>query len=78
VKVTPLNVLSHLCRDVRKSVLSHIIITKHTLPHIVARTRDVDDGVRKFAYSILGEKVKIEYLKLNQRRALIKEGLNER
>ena len=42
------------------------------------RTRDVKDAVRKAAYEVLGEKVKIKSLTIAQRLKLLESGLNDR
>ena len=42
------------------------------------RTRDVKDAVRKAAYEVLGEKVKIKSLTIAQRLKLLESGLHDR
>eukprot|EP00026_Physarum_polycephalum_P001177 Phypoly_transcript_01178.p1 GENE.Phypoly_transcript_01178~~Phypoly_transcript_01178.p1 ORF type:complete len:1169 (+),score=188.17 Phypoly_transcript_01178:388-3507(+) len=64
-------------RDVRKAALSHIRISKHTLPSIIRRTRDVKDDIRSLAFDILTKKVKPEKLTPHQRCDLINELLKD-
>ena len=42
------------------------------------RTRDVKDGVRKYAFLVLGEKVSIRALSIAQRVKLLHDGLSDR
>ena len=65
-------------RDVRRSALSHLAISKISLPHILARTRDVKDEVRKHAIAILTEKIRMEHLTIQQRIFVLSECLNDR
>ncbi len=46
-------VLSHDANhDVRRAVLSCVAASTKTLPHILQKTRDVNDNVRKVAYQV--------------------------
>eukprot|EP01080_Neovahlkampfia_damariscottae_P012834 gene12834-7184_t len=65
-------------KDVRKTVLMNIEITKLTLPKILERTRDVKDDVRITAFETLLSKVAMKKLTISQRVKLLKEGLNDR
>ena len=53
--------LFHLACDpsalVRKMVVKCIGATRMTLPHILKRTKDVDEGVRKAAFKFIADKV---------------------
>ena len=49
-----------------------------TLPHILERTRDTDEHVRRAAYKFLAEKVHIKSLTIGQREGLLQRGLGER
>lgn len=73
--------LFHLGADpsttVRRSVLNCIGRTNITLPHILERTRDVKDTVRRHAYVIL-TKLTIRSLTIKQRERLLREGLKDR
>jgi condensin complex subunit 3 len=73
--------LFHLGADpsaaVRRSVLNCIGRTNITLPHILERTRDIKDMVRRHAYVIL-TKLSIRSLTIKQRERLLREGLKDR
>ncbi|GFG28408.1 hypothetical protein Cfor_11336 [Coptotermes formosanus] len=73
--------LFHLGADpsvaVRRSVLSCIGLSNITLPHILERTRDVKDTVRRHAYVVL-TKISIRSLTIKQRERLLREGLKDR
>ena len=73
--------LFHLGADpsafVRRSVLTIIGRTNITLPHILERTRDVKDTVRRHAYLVLS-KLNIRSLTIRQRERLLREGLKDR
>lgn len=53
--------LFHLSSDpsaaVRRTVIRCIGATRVTLPHILKRTRDVDESVRKAAFKFIADKV---------------------
>ena len=53
-------------------------VSKLTLIHILRRTKDVDEGVRKTAYKTLADKVHIKSLKIAQREDLLQRGLDDR
>lgn len=65
-------------RDVRRAVLSSIGVFKSTLPSILKRTRDVKEDVRKLAYTIVSEKLSVRQLAINQRVAVLQDGLQDR
>jgi len=64
--------------EVRKAALSAVVISKHTLQHIVARTHDVKEDVRACAFAQLGSRVHIKSLSISQRNDLLKAGLKDR
>jgi len=72
----------HLKQDpsyqVRLSVLSCIEPSRHSLNEIIRKTRDVKAIVRKTAYIKLAETVSVKSLNIDQRLALLKDGLNDR
>lgn len=74
--------LFHLAHDpnsiVRRTIVRCIGATRLTLPHILERTRDADEGVRRAAYFFLSEKVHIKSLTIGQREGVLQRGLNER
>ena len=45
--------------DVRKTIVRCIGATRHTLPHVIKRTLDIDENVRKAAYKFIADKVRI-------------------
>jgi len=49
-------------RVVRLKVLDCIAISRNTVAHILKRTRDVKDEVRRFCYTTLTAKVDIKYV----------------
>jgi len=57
--------LFHLAHDpnnvVRRTIVRCIGATRLTLPHILERTRDTDEHVRRAAYKFLAEKVHIKW-----------------
>jgi len=72
----------HLTHDpnnvVRKTIVRCIGATRLTLPHILERTRDTDDLVRRAAFKFLSDKVHIKSLTIGQREGLLQRGLGER
>ena len=74
--------LFHLAHDpnniVRRTIVRCIGATRLTLPHILERTRDIDEHVRRAAYKFLAEKVHIKSLTINQREGVLKRGLGDR
>jgi len=73
--------LFHLSHDpnniVRRTIVRCIGATRLTLPHILERTRDVDEHVRRAAYKFLAEKVHIKSLTISQREGVLKRGLGD-
>ena len=47
---------------VRKAIVRCIGATRYTLPHVIKRTMDVDENVRKAAYKFIADKVHIRSL----------------
>eukprot|EP00095_Tigriopus_kingsejongensis_P007922 maker-scaffold1210_size55525-snap-gene-0.20 protein:Tk07922 transcript:maker-scaffold1210_size55525-snap-gene-0.20-mRNA-1 annotation:"hypothetical protein CAPTEDRAFT_225765" len=74
--------LFHLSCDpsaiVRKTVIRCIGATKLTLPHILRRTKDVDEGVRKAAFKFIADKIHIKSLTIAQREQVLQRGLSDR
>src|SRR3990167_647600 len=66
------------CRSVRKAVLQQIAITKKSILPIISRTRDVSTDIRKRAFTILGSKVDITLLTVEQRVQILDAGINDR
>ncbi|XP_031571204.1 condensin complex subunit 3-like [Actinia tenebrosa] len=64
--------------DVRKAVLMNIALTRRSLTPVIGRTHDITEAVRKVAYRIIGEKVKIQSLSIALRVQLLQDGLNDR
>ncbi|XP_071828621.1 condensin complex subunit 3-like [Apostichopus japonicus] len=64
--------------EVRRMILSCIAPSRKTLPALLERTRDVKEGVRKLAYTVLSEKVSIKSLTIEQRVKLLQDGLQDR
>jgi Nuclear condensing complex subunits, C-term domain len=64
--------------SVRKAALSHIALSKKTLPAVLDRTRDVVPAIRSAAFSVLERKLFIRSLSIAQRCALVREGLRDR
>ncbi|KAI9291170.1 hypothetical protein K502DRAFT_344837 [Neoconidiobolus thromboides FSU 785] len=65
--------------DVRRTVLSNILVNALTLPHILERSKDVDKSIRK----LLFEKVMVDLggfksLSIEQREFLLKNGFSDR
>lgn len=65
-------------RDVRKAVLTAIGMSTFTAQHVLTRTKDVNDDVRKMTYTIFGKKVPMDKLTAEDRVTLLKDGLNDR
>ena len=74
--------LFHLVHDpnnvVRRTIVRCLGATRRSLPHILERTRDTDEFVRRAAYKFLAEKVHIKSLTIGQREGLLYRGLGER
>ena len=49
-----------------------------TLKHVLRRTRDSDETVRKAAFKFIAEKVHIKSLKIPQREKVLQRGLADR
>ena len=52
--------------------------TRLTLPHVIKRTLDIDENVRKVAYKFIADKVHIRSLTIAKREEIIRRGLNDR
>lgn len=63
---------------VRKAIVRCIGATRLTLPHILKRTLDVDENVRKAAYKFIADKVHIRSLTIAKREEIIRRGLTDR
>ena len=63
---------------VRKAIVRCIGATKITLPHVLKRTLDVDENVRKAAYKFIADKVHIRSLTIARREEIIRRGLTDR
>jgi len=63
---------------VRRAVVTHLGISKYTLKHVLARSRDVKEDVRSHVYTSLGGKLEMRVLSITQRLRLLTDGLNDR
>lgn len=63
---------------VRVSCLNVILINKETLPVILSKTRDLNEGVRKRAFVKLAKRINFKQLNNDDRLSLIRNGLNDR
>ncbi|XP_042341147.1 condensin complex subunit 3 [Plectropomus leopardus] len=63
--------------EVRRAVLSCIVMSPRTLPKVLKRTRDIKENVRKLAYQVLADKVHIKALTIAQRVTLLQQGLHD-
>ena len=63
---------------VRRTIIKCIGATRLTLPHVVRRTLDVDERVRRLAYKFIADKIHIKSLTIAQREEIVKRGLNDR
>merc|ERR1719272_2794845 len=52
---------------VRRAVVTHLGISKYTLKHVLARSRDVKEDVRSHVYTSLGGKLEMRVLSITQR-----------
>ena len=72
----------HLAYDssaiVRRTIIKVIGASRITLNHVLRRTKDADDAVRKAAFKFIAEKVHIKSLKISQREEVLQRGLNDR
>ena len=62
----------------RRTIIKCIGATRLTLPHVVRRTLDVDERVRRLAYKFIADKIHIKSLTIAQREEIVKRGLNDR
>lgn len=65
-------------RDVRRAVVACAPLCSRTLPALVERSRDSDDGVRRAVFVVLAEKVPMAALSIGARCALLDRGLRDR
>ena len=65
-------------KDVRKAILGSLAISDHTIPHVVERTRDAADDVRRVAFLALTSKVPVDAISIALRATAIRRGLAER
>ena len=65
-------------KDVRKSILGSLAISDFTIPHVVERTRDASEDVRRVAFLALTSKVPVASVSIALRAAAVRRGLNER
>ena len=63
---------------VRRTIVKCIGASRTTLPYVVRRTVDVDDGVRRAAYKFMADKIHIKSLTISQREEIIMRGLTDR
>ena len=63
---------------VRRTIIKCIGATRLTLPHVVRRTLDVDERVRRLAYKFIADKIHIKSLTIAQREEIVKRGLTDR
>ena len=61
--------------QVRKAILGSLAISDHTIPHVVERTRDAADDVRRVAYLALTSKVPVASVSIALRASAIRRGL---
>ena len=64
--------------QVRKAILGSLAISDHTIPHVVERTRDAADDVRRVAYLALTSKVPVASVTIALRASAVRRGLAER
>ena len=65
-------------KDVRKSILGSLAISDFTIPHVVERTRDASEDVRRVAFLALTSKVPVASVSIALRAAAVRRGLTER
>ena len=63
---------------VRRTIIKCIGATRLTLPHVVRRTLDVDERVRRLAYKFIADKIHIKSLTIAQREEIVRRGLTDR
>lgn len=59
-------------------MLNSLAMSKYTLEHVIKRTRDESEDVRKCAYNVLAKKVPFDRLSVEQRISILKAGLTDR
>lgn len=62
---------------VRRAVTSSIALNKITIAHLLARTRDISDNVRRNAYLVFS-KIKCLNLTIKYRITILERGLQDR
>ena len=65
-------------RDVRRAAVACVPLCASSLPALLDRTRDVDDGVRRAVYVVFTEKVPVAALPIAARALLLARGLRDR
>ena len=65
-------------KDVRKAILGSLAISDFTIPHVVERTRDASEDVRRVAFLALTSKVPVASISIALRAAAVRRGLAER
>ena len=65
-------------KDVRKAILGSLAISDFTIPHVVERTRDASEDVRRVAFLALASKVPVDAISIALRATAARRGLNER
>ena len=65
-------------KDVRRAIVACAPLCSRTLPALVERSRDSDDGVRRAVFVVLAEKVPMAALTIGARCALLDRGLRDR
>lgn len=65
-------------KEVRRTIIASLAVCDRTLPALIARTRDVDDSVRRAVYLVLAEKVPLAALTMETRALLLSRGLGDR
>ena len=63
---------------VRRTIVRCIGATKLSLKHILERTRDIDEHVRRAAFKFMAETVHIKVKTISQREGVLKRGLGDR
>eukprot|EP01113_Clastostelium_recurvatum_P045930 TRINITY_DN7972_c0_g1_i1.p1 TRINITY_DN7972_c0_g1~~TRINITY_DN7972_c0_g1_i1.p1 ORF type:complete len:582 (-),score=130.28 TRINITY_DN7972_c0_g1_i1:93-1838(-) len=69
---------SDSAKEVRRAVIQYMAVSRVTLPHLLQRTRDTSDDVRRDAFEYMGHKVDIRSLSISQRVITIMNGLQDR
>ncbi|RPB12529.1 hypothetical protein P167DRAFT_565197 [Morchella conica CCBAS932] len=65
--------------DVRRTVLYNVSPTPHTLPYLLARTRDIDSATRRSVFTrLLPTLGDFRHLSIGMREKLLRWGLNDR